>query len=68
VRARLRTWPIPVHVIFGDADPIFTLEWGEQWSAEIEGATFDRIEGAGHFLQIDAPADVLAAIIGHLGS
>jgi haloalkane dehalogenase len=67
VRARLRTWPIPVHVIFGDADPIFTPEWGEQWAAEIEGATFDRIEGAGHFLQIDAPIDVLAAVFGHLG-
>jgi pimeloyl-ACP methyl ester carboxylesterase len=63
VRAHLRTWPIPVHVIFGDADPVFPLASGEQWAAEIEGSTFDRIEGAGHFLQIDAPGDVLAAVL-----
>ncbi len=68
VRAHLRTWPVPVHVVFGDADPVFPVAWGEQWAAEIDGATFDRIEGAGHFLQIDAPADVLATVSARLGS
>jgi len=66
VRTHLRTWPIPVHVIFGDADPVFPFEWGEQWAAEIEGATLDRITGAGHFLQIDAPGDVVTAVRSHL--
>jgi haloalkane dehalogenase len=66
VRAHLRTWPLPVHVIFGDADPVFPFEWGEQWAGEIEGATLDRIAGAGHFLQIDAPDDVVAAVRSHL--
>jgi len=66
VRSHLRTWPIPVNVIFGDADPVFPLAGGERWAAEIGGATFDRIEGAGHFLQIDAPSDVLAALFTHL--
>jgi len=61
-RARLRTAGLPVHVAFGDADPIFTWQWGQEWAAEIDGATFDRIPGAGHFLQIDAPDDVLAVI------
>ena len=67
VRARLRTWPVPVHVVFADDDPVFPFEQGERWAAEIAGATLDRIEGAGHFLQIDAPADVLAAVFRHLG-
>ncbi len=66
-RARLRTVGLPVHVAFGDADPIFTWEWAEQWADEIEGATLDRIEGAGHFVQIDAPDDVLAVIRAHVG-
>jgi haloalkane dehalogenase len=66
VRAHLRTWPIPVHVVFGDADPVFPFESGERWAAEIEGATLDRIEGAGHFLQIDAPDDVLGVVFERL--
>jgi haloalkane dehalogenase len=66
-RARLRTVGLPVHVAFGDADPIFSWEWAEQWAAEIDGATLDRIVDAGHFLQIDAPGDVLAVIRAHVG-
>ena len=58
--------PIPVHVVFGDADPVFPFESGERWAAEIEGATLDRIEGAGHFLQIDAPDDVLGVVFERL--
>ncbi len=61
-RETLRSIDIPVHVAFGDADPIFSWEWAEQWAAEIPGATLDRIENAGHFVQIDAGADVLAVI------
>jgi haloalkane dehalogenase len=66
VRVHLANWPIPVHVIFGDADPVFPVSGGEQWAEEIRGATFDRIEGAGHFLQIDAPEDVLATMLARL--
>jgi haloalkane dehalogenase len=65
-REALRSFGIPVHVAFGDADPIFTWEWAEQWAAEIPGATLDRIENAGHFLQIDAGADVVSVISQHL--
>jgi haloalkane dehalogenase len=64
-RVRLRTVPVPVHVAFADADPIFPWAWAEQWAEEL-GATLDRIEGAGHFLQIDAPDDVLAVIRTHV--
>lgn len=61
-REALRSIGLPVHVVFADADPIFTWEWAERWAAEIPGATLDRIEVAGHFLQIDAGADVAAVI------
>jgi len=65
-RARLRTVGLPVHVAFGDDDPIFVWEWAERWAAEIEGATLDRIADAGHFVQTDAPDDVLAVIRAHV--
>lgn len=64
-RVGLRTWDIPKHVAFGDADPIFTWEWAEQWAAEL-GATLDRIEGASHFVQVEAPDDCLAVIRKHV--
>ena len=59
---------VDVHVIFGDADPIFTVEWGRTWAQQIPGATFETIAGAGHFVQEDAPADCIAAIRRHLPS
>ena len=65
-REALRSVGIPVHVAFGDADPIFTWEWAERWAGEIPGATLDRIENAGHFLQIDAGADVVSVITKYL--
>ena len=64
----LLTWTgCPVHVVFGDADPIFTFAHGETWASQIPGATLDRIEGAGHFVQLDAPDDCLAVLSRHLG-
>jgi haloalkane dehalogenase len=57
----------PVHVAFGDADMVFPFEKGEAWAASIPGATIDRIEQAGHFVQYDAPADCLRIIETHLG-
>ena len=68
VREAFRHWTAtPVHIAFGDADPVFTFDWAQQWAAEIPGATLDRIENAGHFLQIDAPSGCLAIIARHCG-
>jgi haloalkane dehalogenase len=60
---RLQRWTGPVHFVWGDADPIFTLEWAERWSSLIPGATLDRIPGAGHFLQEDAADDCVDAVL-----
>jgi haloalkane dehalogenase len=67
-RARLREWDIPIHLAFGDADPVFPYETAEQWAAELPGATLDRIPGAGHFVQLDAPTDCLAVVREQLGA
>jgi len=44
----LASWDKPAHVIFGDADRIFSEAWGRQFAAHIPGATFHSIEGEGH--------------------
>jgi haloalkane dehalogenase len=50
----LPTLNIPTHLIFGDADPVFTWEWAERWHSHLPGSTLDRIVGGGHFVQEDA--------------
>jgi haloalkane dehalogenase len=57
----------PVHIAFGDADPIFTFEQAQHWAAVIPNATLDRVVGAGHFVQLDAPDDCLDIVGKHLG-
>jgi haloalkane dehalogenase len=46
----LASWDKPAHVTFGDSDSIFTVDWGRKFAAHIPGATFDTVEGAGHFV------------------
>jgi len=58
---------IPVHFVWGDADPIFGWDEAEAWHAAIPGSTLDRIANAGHFVQEDAPADCVAAVLARLG-
>ena len=62
----LTSWNKPAHLIFGDADQIFTYDWAQTWAAMIPGATHERIEGAGHFVQEEAPDDLAAAILRRL--
>jgi haloalkane dehalogenase len=59
----LKQWQKPAHVIFGDADPVFTPAWGEQWAQMIPGATFDKIERAGHFCQEDAGEEIASRLL-----
>jgi haloalkane dehalogenase len=62
----LQELSLPKHIIFGDADPVFPFDWAEQWHGTLKGSTLDRIPGAGHFVQEDAPEDCLAAIFKYL--
>jgi haloalkane dehalogenase len=57
---------LPIHVAFADADPIFAWEWAERWAAGLPGATLDRIAGAGHFVQQDAPDDLAQILLARL--
>ena len=62
----LTRWDKPAHLIFGDEDGIFTYDWAQKWAAAIPRATHERIAGAGHFVQEDAPDDLAAAILRRL--
>jgi haloalkane dehalogenase len=64
---RLRSWEGPVHFVWADADEVFPYDGALEWSAVVPGATLDRVVGAGHFLQEDAPQDCVAALLARLG-
>ncbi len=63
----LRRYPHPIHFAFGDADEVFPWSWALRWHAELPGSTLDRIAGAGHFVQEDAPADLAETILRRAG-
>ncbi len=44
----LRSCRKPAHLIFGDRDEIFTLEWARRWAAQMPGATVDAVPGPHH--------------------
>ena len=58
----LDRFPAPVHLAFGDADPVFSFDWAERWAKRISGATLDRVAGASHFVQEEA-GEELAEIL-----
>ena len=66
--AVLPTLGLPAHFIFGDADPVFTADWGRQWSAGMPGATFDLIAGATHFVQEEAGEEVVRLFLQRRGT
>ncbi len=59
----LKRFPRPVHFVFGDADEVFPFSWAERWHALVAGSTLDRIAGAGHFVQADAPRELVDTIL-----
>jgi haloalkane dehalogenase len=68
VRDALRSWERPAHVIWGAADAVLPPRVGERFLELIPGAAgIELIEGASHFLQEDAPAEVGDAILRALG-
>jgi haloalkane dehalogenase len=63
----LLRYPHPIHFAFGDADEVFTFRWAERWHSLLPGSTLDRIPGAGHFVQEDAPDDLADVILRRAG-
>lgn len=62
---QLLAWAKPVHFIWGTADDVFTEDWGREWAKRMN-ASFDAIEGAGHFLQESHGADIARIAIARM--
>lgn len=52
----------PTLVLWGDRDPVAVYAIAEQLAREIPQATLVRLEGVGHYPQLEAPAEVVAQI------
>lgn len=63
----LLNWDKPVNFVWGIEDDIFTEQWGRTWCSRMPNATFDPIEGAGHFLQNSHGPEVAERIIARAG-
>jgi haloalkane dehalogenase len=61
--AELGSFPAPVRAAFGD-DAYLTPVYGQRLAALCAHGDATTITGAGHFPQLDAPADVARAILG----
>ncbi|MEU1802238.1 alpha/beta hydrolase [Streptomyces sp. NPDC019937] len=59
--------PGPVLVCWGTEDAWIPVAHAEELAARIPGARVRLIEGAGHLVQEDAPAELMAAVWGFLG-
>lgn len=62
--ATLASLAMPVDIVFGREDPYLNPAVAEHFAANIPGATLVLLDDAGHFVQVDAPAQVAAAILG----
>lgn len=49
-------------VLHGDEDHIVPLDCSEQYAERIPGAQLRRVAGAGHFIDLEAPDEVVAAV------
>lgn len=55
LRARLGHIGIPTLVLWGADDKVVSTAYGRQFAAEIPGAAFRAIDGAGHYLPLEQP-------------
>jgi pimeloyl-ACP methyl ester carboxylesterase len=62
LRDRLAAVTIPVLVIWGDSDRIFTPGYGRAYAASFRDGRFTLIEDAGHLPQLEQPTATLAVI------
>jgi haloalkane dehalogenase len=62
-RAGLASWSKAALVCFSDSDPVFPPAAGQALAAQIPGARFELISGAGHFLQEEKGPEIAQRIL-----
>jgi haloalkane dehalogenase len=60
---RLRTFPRPVRIIFGAADPYLNVRVARRFHELFPTSELFLLEGARHYLQLDEPAEVARLIL-----
>ncbi len=65
---RLEQLDIPVHVVAGDLDVPYLVDWGEQLARRVPNATSSIVKGTAHLPQLDAHLRFLAATTAFLES
>lgn len=68
IQDRYGSITIPVLVCWGTDDAWLSWKMGEQLAASIPNARFERIAGAGHLVQEDAPDQLTKLIVGFLAA
>src|SRR5688500_15565176 len=63
IQDRYGSIAIPVLVCWGTDDAWLPWSMGQELTAAIPNARFERIDGAGHLVQEDAPAELTALIV-----
>ncbi len=63
IEATLKTWDIPVLVMFSDKDIAFTVDEGKRISDSLPNGRFEVVHNAGHYLQEDAVDEIAARMI-----
>jgi pimeloyl-ACP methyl ester carboxylesterase len=56
---------VPALLVWGERDAIVPLSAGERYAACIPNATLRVVEGAGHYVEIEQPEQVVAHILDH---
>lgn len=62
IQGRYGEISMPVRVCWGTDDAWIPVERGRELVSRIPGASFEPIAGAGHLVQEDAPAELMAAL------
>jgi len=62
VRADAPKVAVPTLLLYGEADRATPVRYGEWFHELIEGSTLEVLPGAGHFVHLDRPHEVMRAI------
>lgn len=66
IEALLPTITVPTLVVWGERDPFFPVAEAERLTGAIRGAELRVLEGCGHFIPEERPAELAAALAEHV--
>jgi len=61
---QLREFTVPIKIIFGASDPYLNADLARELNQIIPGSKLHLVQSAGHYVQLDRPAEVSRLILG----